>query len=198
MTREILISANTDETRVALVEDGSVVEFYVEKPTSQKTAGNVYLGKVVNVLSGMQAAFVDIGQEKNAFLYVDDAFLPRENGGRGASRNKRGRTSINEIVKPGQSIVVQVTKEAIGTKGARVTRRITFPGRYLVLMPTVNYIGVSRRIGDDEERDRLRKIAREIKPPDMGLIIRTVAEGKTKEEIERDLTFVLRLWEKVL
>lgn len=192
MSREILISANTDETRVAVVENGSVVEFYVEKPNSQKTAGNVYLGKVINVLPGMQAAFVDIGQEKNAFLYVDDAFLPGENGGR-----KKGRTSIKEIVKSGQSVVVQVTKEAIGTKGARVTRHITFPGRYLVLMPTVNYIGVSRRIADEQERQRLRKIAKEIKPSNMGLIIRTVAEGKTREEIERDLTFVLRLWEKV-
>ncbi|HHT85659.1 MAG: Rne/Rng family ribonuclease [Bacillota bacterium] len=197
MTREILISANTDETRVALVEDGSVVEFYVEKPSSQKTAGNVYLGKVINVLPGMQAAFVDIGQEKNAFLYVDDAFLPGENGGRGSSRSRKGRTSIKEVVKPGQTIVVQVTKEAIGTKGARVTRHITFPGRYLVLMPTVNYIGVSRRITSEDERQRLRKIAREVKPPDMGVIIRTVAEGKTREEIERDLLFVLRLWEKV-
>ncbi|HHX10713.1 MAG TPA: Rne/Rng family ribonuclease [Firmicutes bacterium] len=197
MSREILISANTDETRVALVENGSVVEFYVEKPNSQKTAGSVYLGKVINVLPGMQAAFVDIGQEKNAFLYVDDAFLPDENGRGSSIRNRKGRTSIKEIVKPGQTIVVQVTKEAIGTKGARVTRHVTFPGRYLVLMPTVNYIGVSRRIGDDQERQRLRKIAKGIKPPNMGVIIRTVAEGKTSEEIERDLMFVLRLWEKV-
>ncbi len=199
MSREILINANADETRAALVEHGSVVEFYVEKPNSQKIAGNVYLGKVMNVLPGMQAAFVDIGQEKNAFLYVDDAFLPPEFQGRGASRNRknRRRTSINEIVKPGQKIVVQVSKDAIGSKGARVTRHVTFPGRYLVLMPTVNYVGVSRRLSEDQERQRLRKIAKDVKPQNMGVIVRTVAEGKTKEEIERDLLFVLRLWEKV-
>ncbi len=199
MSREILINANLDETRAALVEDGSVVEFYTEKPTNQKTAGNVYLGRVINVLPGMQAAFVDIGQEKNAFLYVDDAFLPSDFNNKQTSRRRksRKRTNINDVVKPGQKITVQVSKEAIGSKGARVTRHVTFPGRYLVLMPTVNYVGVSRRISEDQERQRLRQLAREIKPNNMGVIIRTVAEGKSKDEIQRDLKFVLRLWEKV-
>ncbi|HHW18246.1 MAG TPA: Rne/Rng family ribonuclease [Firmicutes bacterium] len=200
MNREILINANRDETRVAVVEDGSVVEFYLERPTSQKTAGSIYLGKVINVLPGMQAAFIDIGEEKNAFLYVDDAFLPPELEDQediGNLSRSRKKKSITELVKPGQSILVQVVKEAIGTKGARVTRHITFPGRYLVLMPTVNYVGVSRRITDEKERQRLRKIAREIKPKNMGLIIRTVAEKKSTEELEKDLSFVLRLWEKV-
>lgn len=200
MNREILINANRDETRVAVVEDGSVVEFYLERPTSQKTAGSIYLGKVINVLPGMQAAFIDIGEEKNAFLYVDDAFLPPELEDQediGNLSRGRKKKSITELVKPGQSILVQVVKEAIGTKGARVTRHITFPGRYLVLMPTVNYVGVSRRITDEKERQRLRKIAREIKPKNMGLIIRTVAEKKSTEELEKDLSFVLRLWEKV-
>ncbi len=199
MTREILINANADETRAALVEDGSVVEFYVEKPNSQKIAGNVYLGRVINVLPGMQAAFVDIGESKNAFLYVDDAFLTSGFPGRKVARGRknRRRVSINEVVKQGQKIVVQVSKEAIGSKGARVTRHITFPGRYLVLMPLVNYVGVSRRILEDEERQRLRRIAKEIKPANMGIIVRTVAEGKTDEELERDLLFVLRLWQKV-
>ncbi|QUL97622.1 MAG: Rne/Rng family ribonuclease [Candidatus Fermentithermobacillus carboniphilus] len=200
MNREILINANRDETRVAVVEDGSVVEFYLERPTSQKTAGSIYLGKVINVLPGMQAAFIDIGEEKNAFLYVDDAFLPPELEDQediGNLSRSRKKKSITELVKPGQSILVQVVKEAIGTKGARVTRHITFPGRYLVLMPTVNYVGVSRRITDEKERQRLRKIAREIKPKNMGLIIRTVAEKKSIEELEKDLSFVLRLWEKV-
>jgi ribonuclease G len=198
MNREILINANSDETRAALVEDGSVVEFYMERPTSQKTAGNIYLGKVINVLPGMQAAFIDIGQEKNAFLYVDDAFLPPELQNNDVPRFRKNRKrTINDLVKPGQNILVQVVKEAIGTKGARVTRHVTFPGRYLVLMPTVNYVGVSRRITEESERQRLRKLAKDIKPKNMGVIIRTVAEKKTREEIERDLLFVLRLWERV-
>jgi len=200
MNREILVGANRDETRVALIENGSLVEFYVERPTSQKTVGSIFLGKVVNVLPGMQAAFVDIGEEKNAFLHVNDASLPpelqRQNGIVGA-RKSRKRKSINDLVRPGQSIMVQVVKEAIGTKGARVTRHVSFPGRYLVLMPTVNYVGVSRRITDDKERHRLRKVAREIKPKNMGLIIRTVAEKKTKDELAKDLSFILRVWQKV-
>ncbi|MGB4327085.1 MAG: Rne/Rng family ribonuclease [Bacillota bacterium] len=198
MTREILVNVNTDETRVALVEDGSVVEFYLERPTSQKIVGNIYLGKVINVLPGMQAAFVDIGEEKNAFLYVDDASLPPEMQEEKESKPKgKSRKTIKELVKPGQSIMVQVTKEAIGTKGSRVTQHITLPGRYVVLMPAVNYVGVSKRIEDEEERQRLREIAKEIKPEDMGLIIRTVAENKSKEEIERDLRFGIKLWEKI-
>ena len=198
-SREILVSAAKDETRVAVVEDGAVVEFYLERPSSQKIAGSIFLGKVMNVLPGMQAAFVDIGEEKNAFLYVDDAILPpnlEDSDGVPEMKGHRKKT-ITELVKPGQQIMVQVVKEAIGTKGARVTRHVTFPGRYLVLMPTVSYVGVSRRITNDEERRRLRQIARELKPDDMGIIIRTVAENKTREELERDLGFLLRVWEKV-
>ena len=199
-SREILVSAAKDETRVALVEDGAVVEFYVERPSSQKIAGSIFLGKTTNVLPGMQAAFIDIGEEKNAFLYVDDAILPPnlEDADEGIPelRSRRKKT-ITELVKPGQDVMVQVVKEAIGTKGARVTRHVTFPGRYMVLMPTVSYVGVSRRIVDDEERKRLRQIARDLKPKDMGIIIRTVAEKKTKEELERDLLFLLKVWEKV-
>ena len=129
--------------------------------------------------------FIDIGQEKNAFLYVDDAVLPPEIQKNEVPRIRKNRKrTINELVKPGQNILVQVVKEAIGTKGARVTRHVTFPGRYLVLMPTVNYVGVSRRITEDEERQRLRKLAKDVKPRNMGVIIRTVAEKKSREEIE--------------
>ncbi|MGE5580688.1 MAG: Rne/Rng family ribonuclease [Bacillota bacterium] len=199
VSREILVSAAKDETRVALVEDGAVVEFYVERPSSQKIAGSIFLGKVTNVLPGMQAAFIDIGEEKNAFLYVDDAILPPnlEDTDAAPELKSRKKKTIAELVKPGQEVMVQVVKEAIGTKGARVTRHVTFPGRYMVLMPTVSYVGVSRRIVDDEERKRLRQIARDLKPKDMGIIIRTVAEKKTKEELERDLQFLLKVWEKV-
>jgi ribonuclease G len=199
VSREILVSAAKDETRVALVEDGVVVEFYVERPSSQKIAGSIFLGKVTNVLPGMQAAFIDIGEEKNAFLYVDDAILPPnlEDTDAAPELKSRRKKTITELVKPGQEVMVQVVKEAIGTKGARVTRHVTFPGRYMVLMPTVSYVGVSRRIVDDEERKRLRQIARDLKPKDMGIIIRTVAEKKTKEELERDLQFLLKVWDKV-
>jgi ribonuclease G len=197
--REILVSAARDETRVAVVEDGAVVEFYVERPSSQKTAGSIFLGRAMNVLPGMQAAFVDIGEEKNAFLYVDDALLPPSlaDAGEELPVARKKRQTITDLVKQGQDLMVQVVKEAIGTKGARVTRHVTFPGRYLVLMPTVSYTGVSRRIADEEERQRLRKIAKDIKPKDMGIIIRTVALGKTEDELKRDLDFLLKVWDKV-
>lgn len=199
LNREILVSAASDETRVAVVEDGVVVEFYVERPSSQKTAGSIFLGRVMNVLPGMQAAFIDIGEEKNAFLYVDDALLPPnlDDSDEEIPVNRKRHRGITDIVKQGQEIMVQVVKEAIGTKGARVTRHVTFPGRYLVLMPTVSYTGVSRRITDENERQRLRKIARSIKPKDMGLIIRTVALGKSEDELKRDLDFLLKMWERV-
>ncbi len=197
--REILVNATGNEARVAVVEDGAVVEFYTERPSSQKIAGSVFLGKVVNVLPGMQAAFVDIGEEKNAFLYVKDALTPPnldDLDGPPVPR-KRKKKGITDLVRPGEQIVVQVIKEAIGTKGARVTRHVTFPGRYLVLMPTVDYVGVSRRITTEDERRRLRKIARGIKPANVGLIIRTVAENKTEEEIQNDLDFLLKVWSNV-
>ncbi len=199
MNREILVNATKDETRVAVVEDGSVVEFYTERPSSQKIAGSIFLGKVVNVLPGMQAAFIDVGEEKNAFLYVDDALAPpnlEETESLLVPRKKR-KKAIAELVRPGQEILVQVVKEAIGTKGARVTRHVTLPGRYLVLMPTVDYVGVSRRIIAGEERLRLRKIARSIKPDNVGLIIRTVAEHKSEDEIRNDLEFLLKIWSNV-
>ncbi len=199
MNREILVNANRDETRVALVEDGAVVEFYAERPSSQKLAGNIFLGKVTNVLPGMQAAFIEIGEEKNAFLYVDDALLPPnlEDAEGAIPVKRRKKRTISELVKPGQEVLVQVVKEAIGTKGARVTRHVTFPGRYLVLMPTVSYVGVSRRITDEEERQRLRRIAKSMKPKDMGVIIRTVAEKKSEEELKQDLAFLVKIWERV-
>lgn len=199
-TREILVSSRYDETRVALVEDGAAVEYYAEKPSHQKTAGSIFLGKVTNVLPGMQASFIDIGEEKNAFLYVDDALLPPNledaDSDLPSSRSKRKKT-ITDLVKQGQQVIVQVVKEAIGTKGARVTRHVTFPGRYCVLMPTVSYVGVSRRITDETERQRLRRIAKAMKPKHMGVIVRTVAENKAEEELKKDIEFLIRLWDKV-
>jgi len=185
-----------DETRVAILEEGILVEYYVERPVSQRIVGNVYKGKVENVLPGMQAAFVNIGLERNAFLYVDDAFLKPGEEDEDIPEDVR-RMTIRDILHVGQEISVQIAKEPIGTKGARVTRHLTLPGRYLVLMPTVDYVGVSRRIQDEEEREGLRKMADRLKPQGMGLIVRTVAEGRSESELSQDLDFLSRLWNKI-
>jgi len=201
--KEILVNVEPGETRVAILEDGQLVEVYYERPTGQRTVGSIYKGKVENVLPGMQAAFVNIGLERNAFLYVADA-LPAKNadeeeGGqvRVEHREKNGRLTIEDLLKPGQEVMVQVVKEAIGTKGARVTTHCTLPGRFLVLMPTVDYVGVSRRIDSDRERDRLRKTAERIRPQNMGIIVRTVAEAKTENELSQDTDFLARVWRKI-
>ena len=195
MAKEIAVDAERDQTRAALLEDGNLVEIYIEKNHGLRIAGNIYKGKVANVLPGMQAAFVDIGLDKNAFLYVDDIYIQNEFRKRRYKENKNN--SIKDVLKLGQEIVVQVIKEPIGSKGARVTTNITIPGRYLVLMPTGDYIGISRRIVADEERDRLKSLAEEIKPQGMGLIVRTVAEGRNKEDMVQDLHFLTALWEKI-
>lgn len=194
MLKEILVNVREEETRVAVLEDKLVAEIYIERSLNQRLVGNIYKGKVENVLPGMQAAFVDIGLEKNAFLFVEDA-LPSKTAGDEA--NNASATSITNVLKEGQEILVQIAKEPIGTKGARVTTHITLPGRYLVLMPTVDYVGISRRIENDKERDRLREVAERVKPPGMGLIVRTIAEGLTEEEIIQDVSLLSKLWKKV-
>ncbi|HOF94848.1 MAG TPA: ribonuclease E/G, partial [Clostridia bacterium] len=152
-----------------------------------------------NVLPGMQAAFVDIGLERNAFLYVGDIQIERSDFQfYDTSQELRiPLPNIQDMVVPGQQIMVQVLKEPVGTKGARITTHITLPGRTLILMPTVNYVGVSRRIADEEERKRLRAVLETLKPSGMGLIVRTVAEGKSKEEFKSDIKFLERLWRRI-
>lgn len=196
MRKQILVSMDIDELRVALLENGTLTEFYLERPTQQRLVGNIYKGRVENVLPGMEAAFVNIGLEKNAFLYVEDA-LPSGLSDEVDIRTHQRAKSISEVVKPGQSIVVQVVKEAFGTKGARVSTHFTLPGRYLVLMPTVDYVGVSRRIEDQAERERLRQVAEGLDRKGFGLIVRTVAEGKSEEELASDLKSLLRLWANI-
>lgn len=191
---KIVIDSGFSQSRVALLEEDELVEYYIESKNLKRLVGNVYKGRVKNVLPGMQAAFVDIGLEKNAFLYVKDA-IPRE-----ILDDKKVSTKdigIRDVVKNGQEIIVQVTKEPMDKKGARVTTHLSFPGRYLVLMSEVDYIGISRRIEDEDERKRLRKIIEEIKPEGMGLIIRTEAENKDKADFEEDLKYLLRLWHKI-
>lgn len=190
MEKEILIQADEEGTRVAVVEDGRLVEIYFEK--YQKLVGNIFKGRVANVLPGMQAAFVDIGIERNAFLYAGDVISPARDG------KYIKEQAIEHVLKPGQEIVVQVTKEPLEGKGARVTTQITLPGRYAVFMPAVDYVGISRRISDEEERERLRKLAMEIKPEGKGLIVRTVAEGVSREDLGEDIAALETVWADIV
>jgi ribonuclease G len=184
----MLISHDSDETRVALLEDRALVELYIERP-KRSVVGNVYLGKVKDVLPGMQAAFVDIGLEKNAFLYVDEVVNPE-------GVEDVPRRDIQSLLKPEQQIMVQVLKDPMGTKGARVTTEITLPGRFLVLMPFSAFVGVSRKI-DDEERDRLHAAIAPHVPEGLGVIVRTVASGVDELDLVSDMEFLLRLWKRV-
>ena len=193
MAREIIASVEPYETRVAVVEDGTLVNSFVER--GEPLAGNIYKGKVVNVLPGMEAAFVDIGLDRNAFLHVTDIRSQRLVGEE--VDEAFGKGAIADRLRPGQEILVQVTKEPMGTKGARVTTYIALPAHYLVLMPTVNYVGVSRRIEGDTERKRLRQIADSIKPDKMGVIVRTAAEEVGERELRADVDFLLSVWNRV-
>lgn len=200
MYREILVQVEEDEAKVAVLEEGQLVEIYVERGPNERLVGNIYKGVVKNVLPGMQAAFVDIGLEKNAFLYVEDALsnvLWQGEHFAKLDKNAVELPHIGDILKEGQEIVVQITKEPVGSKGARVTTKITLPGRYLVLMPSVDYIGVSRRIEDEAERERLKTISEKIRPEKMGLIVRTVAEGVCEEVLNQDLQNLLKMWERL-
>ncbi len=194
MIKEILVNIGVNEIRVAILEDGALVEFSVEKADEQRRAGNIYRGKVKNVLPGMQAAFIDIGEEKNAFLYVDDV-IPKENESDTPLDFKS--LSISDLLREGQEIIVQMIKEPIGTKGARVVTQITLPGRYLVLLPSVDYIGISRRIEDEAERERLKGVVAKFKAPDVGLIVRTAAEEVEAAELQSDYEFLINIWKKI-
>jgi len=209
MDSEIIINVTRDEIRVGLLEGGQVAEFYVERKRDASIVGNIYKGKVVKILPGMQSAFVDIGLEKAAFLYVTDIhsdleefapFLEEEekvNSIDLVSQKEKPDFTIEELLQEGQEILVQVSKDPIGSKGARVTSYVTIPGRYLVLMPDVEHVGISRRIPDEDERTRLRTIVEEIRPKGYGLIIRTASEGSQDKDLIKDLEFLLLLWETV-
>ncbi|MCL2120654.1 MAG: Rne/Rng family ribonuclease [Clostridiales bacterium] len=189
MRRELLMRSENQETTVAVVEDGQLVELYLERESDSRAVGNIYKGFVKNVLPGMQAAFVDIGLEKNAFLYVDDARLDAPE-----DRDEMSKTPIQSILKEGQELMVQITKEPVGTKGARITAQITLPGRYLVLMPMSNHSAVSRRIQNPGERLRLQSLADELKSEAMGLIVRTIGAGASREELIQDREQLMQIW----
>ena len=188
--RELLISVDVGEQRVAILEDDRVAEVYLERPERRSIAGNIYLGTVDNVLPGMEAAFVEIGLEKNGFLYVDEIVVPELEGKRHHGKK------ITDLIARGQQIMVQAVKDPMKTKGARLTTEISLPGRFLVFVPQGEGLGVSRRL-DDAERARLKEIIKGLDAKEGGIIVRTAAEGASAEDIERDLVFLQRLWKTI-
>ena len=186
--RELLVSVDVGEQRVAVLEDDRPAEVYLERPERRSIAGNIYKGTVDNVLPGMEAAFVEIGLEKNGFLYVDEIVTPELEG--------RGSRKIQDLLKRNQEILVQAVKDPMKSKGARLTTEISLPGRFVVFVPSGEGLGVSRRL-DDDERVRLRDIVKAIAPKKGGIIVRTAAEGASADDVERDLVFLQRLWKSI-
>ncbi|GAB7386545.1 Rne/Rng family ribonuclease [Bacillaceae bacterium] len=194
--KRMIVNSVTRETRVAILEDGELVDLFIERSPEHQLVGNIYKGRVANVLPGMQAAFVDIGMDRNAFLLLDDCD-PRGSGTEdGDGGTGFAGQEIRECVREGEEILVQVSKEPFGSKGARVTQRLSLPGRFLVYMPQGNYVGISRRIADEGERARLKGIADRLRVPGEGIIVRTAAEGCGEKELARDLSFLRKLWER--
>ncbi|HXO42145.1 MAG TPA: Rne/Rng family ribonuclease, partial [Thermoanaerobaculia bacterium] len=228
MTQKMLIESDPHQTRIAVLEDDRLTEIFVERRRHRGMVGNVYKGRVTRVLPGMQAAFVDVGLERDAFLYVSDVAAdveamedqelgetatdePAARGAAGAespqpaalpapappAHAQQAAPSIADLLKPGQEIIVQVVKDPLPNKGARISTHVTLPGRYLVLLPTVRHFGVSRRIDDDAERERLIGLLHQLPVAGGGLIVRTVGGGRGSEEFESDLTYLSKLWDKI-
>ena len=205
MKKGIVISTSSSETRIAILEDEALVEIYVEQPENERMVGDIYKGKVGNVVEAIQAAFVDIGLDQNGFLPFADVGKEYialaetvEDTGKKDKRKKKGVQSENKVqLKPKQDILVQVTKEPIGNKGTRLTSAVSLPGRYLVLVPNDKNIGVSRKIVNVKERRRLRMLAKSLRPDGFGLIIRTVAMGKDLQAIKSDLENLFKAWRRI-
>jgi len=230
MAKELVINQTLNECRAALIENGEILDYLMDRKPEENdnrpSVGNIYKAKVLRVLPGMQSAFLDIGYEKAAFLYVDDAYLPTLNEQREMverakkSKLKPGRpgeiipdelstlgetvdmrfrpeNAIEDFLKEGQEIMVQVAKEPISTKGPRVTRQITLAGRHVVFMPFIEHSGVSRRIENEKERDRLKEILEKIRPEGQGIIARTVAEGQSTKTIKADFNMLVKIWREV-
>ncbi|HID28606.1 MAG TPA: S1 RNA-binding domain-containing protein, partial [Desulfobacterales bacterium] len=212
MSKELIINGMGHETRVAFVGNGNLEELFIERPKESDIAGNIYRGRVVRVLPGMEAAFVDIGLEQAAFIYVADVlnhynefeyFMQLlSNEGENAIPAPEGKNRpacldkefvIEDLLHQGQEIIVQVSKAPIGNKGARVTTRVSLPGRFLVLMPTTDHIGVSRRIEDEGERRRLKETLTDLRPENCGVIARTVSEGVNREKLAKEMDFLVSL-----
>ncbi len=198
MSEEILINVTPRETRVAVVENGVLQEVYIERANKRGLVGNIYRGCVCRVLPGMQAAFVDIGLERAAFLHVSD-IQAASNGDETVPAEGRSTDNISDLLSEGQQVLVQVIKDPLGTKGARLTTHISIPSRYLVWVPDMRHIGVSQKIDEEAERQRLKDIVRSYMPAgaEGGYIVRTVAEGARDEELARDMDFLQKLWTSI-
>jgi len=186
--KEIVVASYHEETRVAVLEDGVLKEIFVSHEGRRSIVGDIYKGRVQNVLPGMEAAFVDIGHNRNALLYVGNIFVegPRQ----------RDRQDITKILKPGQEVTAQVTKDPMGSKGARLTTYISLAGRYLVLLPQMSTVGISHKLAE-EERARLRKAVEEVRPKDIGIIVRTAAKDAEAAELRKSLTYLNKVWRQV-
>jgi len=204
MYKEIVINADPSETRIAVLEDTKLVELFVEREEERRLVGDVYKGVVNAVLPGIQAAFLDVGLSRTAFLHASDllesildidGFDIEESGGRG--RGSKQDLNIQDHLQKGQEVMIQVIKEPISTKGPKVTCRLSLPGRYLVLMPGLKHAGVSRKISDRDERGRLKRILTELRPNHAGLICRTAAEGRSRKELEADVEYLVGLWKEI-
>lgn len=202
MTRDIIVSCTPQETKVALLEDGNVAELFIEREAQRGVVGNIYKGRVTRVLPGMQSAFVELGLERDAFLHAADVFeeldenllTPEE---RASARERHA--PIEDVLREGQELVLQVLKEPLGQKGARITSHVSLPGRYLVFMPTVEHVGVSRKIVDDDERRRLKTLLKTLRQErgGGGFIARTAGQGHSAEDFERDARYLTRTWDEV-
>lgn len=216
MDRKLIITESDHENRVALLEDGNIVELFIERGDETDIAGNIYKGRVQRVLPGIQAAFIDLGLQQAAFIYVgdlidyrsqrmEDGYDKAQNVNEQSDENERGdspgpeqrEVKIDELLTEGQEILVQISKSPIGTKGARVTAHVTLPGRFLVLMPTSDHIGISRRIEDLEERSRLKDCIAQLRSNNSGYIVRTAAEGVEPEKLKSEMSFLTNLWENI-
>lgn len=202
MEKKLIVNSNVSETRIALLEEGKLAELFIERHSNKGLVGNIYKAKVSRVLPGMQSAFVNIGLDRSAFLYGGDVLDPSITHanlpGFDDPREHANKKPIEDIIKVGQEIVVQVAKEPLGTKGPRVTMLITVPGRYLVLMPDFDSVGISRRIEEEETRERLRLHIEKIKPQGMGVIIRTAAAHVDLALLNRDLEFLKQVWQNIV
>ncbi len=202
MRKRMLINAvEPEESRIAILENNTLEELYIERVSKGQAVGNIYMGRVSNVEPSLEAAFVDIGLKRNGFLHVSevlDTACEKKEEKTEKPRNRREQKRILSLLKPGQELLVQVIREGVGEKGPSLTTYISLPGRYLVLMPYTSRHGVSRKILDEEERARLKQVAKELKPPpNIGIIVRTAGTGHTKRDLSKDLNYLLRLWKAV-
>ena len=198
LKRDIIINVSEFETRLAILEDSKLVELWVERPEAERRIGDIFKGTIKSVFPGMQAAFIDIGLQKNAFLHVTDLGIPPDLWDEKAYHKKRKpHQRIEDVLKKDQDILIQIIKEPIGTKGPRVSSQISLAGRYLVLVPGEDHLAISRKIKDLGERRRLKRLVSELKPQGFGVIIRTVAEGKDKKEFKSDIKMLTKLWQKI-